>query len=416
MIGKKRKTRKKKPRNKWNQQKRKTRQKKPRNKWNQLYFQPVECLNVILDGDRKRSGFHMYNELTCKICKSVFRNPFGLKIHSQEIHGENLDEKVLKSAGKKMLKKLRKDGEGSTSEDFHSEGDVFNEKWEEENLPVYRQACNQQKAHVKQIKDESIPVVEEINGGVFNGKLLTDKDVLSRTGWFLNQNQSQDSARVSQVEESDQDNDLEGCSSSNVGHVIKNESDRPSSYRSSLRSTRGNLFSDCRVDVERLKNWKRFEPFSPPAPTASTSFSPTIETVLSPTASIVLSPTSLTDPSLPTSTAISPNVEIVTAEMVLCPTTSTIPSPTAKIFIYPKAKKVPSPIAKTVFMDDKSIPVVEELKGGVFNGELLTDKGALSRTGWLLNQSHDKKKTESQRFDGNDNAIISQCDDRDVHL
>lgn len=216
--------------------KRETRKKKPGNKWNQLYFHPVESLNVIPDGERKRSGFHRYNDLASNICKIVFRTTFGLQIHTHEIHGEDLEKNRQKSSEMKALKRSRKDAEKLTSEDCYSEGDEFNKQWEEENLQVYRQACNQQKAHVKQIKDESSPIVEEINGGVFNGELLTDKDVLSRTGWLLNQSNA--SATVSQAEES-------------AG---------PSNYRSSLKSMRGNWVSYCLVDVEKLNNWKDFEP------------------------------------------------------------------------------------------------------------------------------------------------------------
>jgi len=111
------------------------RKKKPRHKWNQLYFQPVESLNVIKDGEKRRTGFHMYRELTCKKCKAVFRKTLGLQIHTYEIHGLDLEEEKQKSTGKRANKQFWKDAEDSTTDEIYSEDDEFNEEWEEENLP-----------------------------------------------------------------------------------------------------------------------------------------------------------------------------------------------------------------------------------------------------------------------------------------
>lgn len=142
------------------QKERRNRKKKTRNKWNQLYFQPIESLNVIPDGEKKRSGFRMFNELACKKCKAVFRTPFGLKIHTKDIHGQDLEEDKQKSTGKKTLKRFWKDAEDSTSEEVYSEDDEFNEKWEEENLSNCNKVATGKKRGSQRCKPDQTPLPE----------------------------------------------------------------------------------------------------------------------------------------------------------------------------------------------------------------------------------------------------------------
>ena len=69
---------------------RQSRTKKPIHKWNQLYFQPPSILNSVPKHTRTKLGHAIYKELLCKPCVKTFHTEFGLKIHTSEIHNEDI--------------------------------------------------------------------------------------------------------------------------------------------------------------------------------------------------------------------------------------------------------------------------------------------------------------------------------------
>lgn len=69
---------------------RQSRTKKPIHKWNHLYFQPPSILNSVPKHTRTKLGHAIYKELLCKPCVKTFHTEFGLKIHTSEIHNEDV--------------------------------------------------------------------------------------------------------------------------------------------------------------------------------------------------------------------------------------------------------------------------------------------------------------------------------------
>ena len=69
---------------------RQSRKKKPIHKWNHLYFQPPTVLNSVPKHTRTKLGHSIYKELLCKPCVRTFHTEIGLKIHTSEIHNQDV--------------------------------------------------------------------------------------------------------------------------------------------------------------------------------------------------------------------------------------------------------------------------------------------------------------------------------------
>lgn len=69
---------------------RQSRKKKPIHKWNHLYYQPPSVLNSVPKHTRTKLGHAIYKELLCKPCVKTFHTEIGLKIHTSEIHNQEV--------------------------------------------------------------------------------------------------------------------------------------------------------------------------------------------------------------------------------------------------------------------------------------------------------------------------------------